>query len=624
MPVTDAEAVSEADIDIPDEWRAFTLLVHAQAKHPLDFIREAVHNSLDAGATRVRVFVERTSKGIPTSVRIADNGSGAPSVKMADGSPDRVLLKPDSRHAEWGEWGRPELEYIPRHAADSLKASAPRETTVGEFGIGLYTFWALGETLTLTTRARRPNGKPTDSWHLVMVRDQRRTHYSRVQVDPEIPHTGTVVMVDGIRDEALALVKPERIMSWLSEQLRQRLLTVGRRAAVLVGATGFPDAQVEPKRYAGQPWDQSGKPRKYNTPYGVITIDLYLLPESSPAEAGVSITSNGALGFPLITAIEQLNRYPWNSAKVQGNIEFPAGRPTPSHDGFLPGKEVNGLIQKILQLTPDVERDLKILEEKHQQELDTKSRERLLKLFREAISQLDPDEYMPFKTRGGRQAGGAPEGTDATQGSANPAPGEETALALDHVEVHPATLQLLPGTTGELRATAHDSTGRVIHAGLSAEWFVEKGPYLLVFASDPRSQLVTIQSRGPLGTARVGARITQGTESRTKTIDIEIVAKLRRKKKQERSKIGIPSPEFKDVWPLEAWRSHYDPTFSNIIVNIGHPDYKRAVNSSNRERETYILTAMAKELILFNHGLEPLPLVLDRVVEVLPIVLRRL
>jgi hypothetical protein len=74
--------------------------------------------------------------------------------------------------------------------------------------------------------------------------------------------------------------------------------------------------------------------------------------------------------------------------------------------------------------------------------------------------------------------------------------------------------------------------------------------------------------------------------------------------------------------PIHSSRSHYSPTFSNIVVNTDHPDYKRAVNSSNRERETYILTAMAKELNLFNHGLERLPYLLDRVVEVLAIVLR--
>lgn len=623
MTETSEAPVSETDIDIPDEWKAFTLLVRAQSKHPLDFVREAVHNSLDAGASRIGVHIVRSPKGVPTALRITDNGSGAPSKRSPDGSSE-VLLKSDPRHPDWGDFGRPELEYIPRHAADSLKAGAPRESTVGEFGIGLYTFWALGETFTLTTRARRPNTKPTDTWRLVMVRDQRRTHYQPVAFSPEIPQTGTVVEVDGLRDEALALLKPERVSSWLSEQLRQRLLTMGNRVTVTVGANDVPNRVVEPKRYAGQPWDQSGKPRRYNTPYGLVVIDLYLLPESSPSEAGVSITSNGALGYRLMTAIEQLNRYPWNSTKVQGNIEFPAGHPTPSHDGFLPGKELNGLIQKLLQITPEVERDLKTVEEKHQQELDAKSRERLLKLFREAMNQLDPNEYSPFKSKGGRQPGKAPEGTETSEDTnREPAP-PESVLALDHVLIHPATLHLLPGTSGDLRATAHDATGRVIHAGLTAEWFVEKGPYLLVFASDPRAQLVTVQSRGPLGTARLGARITQGAISKTKSIDVDIVTRLPRRKKQDRSRAGIPSPEFKDAWPMESWRSHYDPTFSTIVVNTGHPDYKAAINASNRAREMYILTAMAKELILFNHPFEPIHSVMDRVVEVLPIVLRRM
>ncbi|MGI0054638.1 MAG: ATP-binding protein [Thermoplasmata archaeon] len=623
--MSEVAATLEADIDIPDEWRAFTLLVHSQAKHPLDFVREGVHNSFDAGATHVRVYVERSPKGLPTSLRILDNGSGAPSAKGLDGDEAHVLLKPDARHSEWGEFGRPELEYIPKHAADSLKASAPRASTVGEFGIGLYTFWALGEKLSLTTRARRPNGKPTDCWQLVMSREERKTHYGPAPLEPEIRQTGTVVRIDGLREEALGLLKPERIVSWLSEQLRQRLQTLGQRATLTVGATGVPDQKVEPKRYAGQPWEPSGKPRKYNTPYGVLTVDLYLLGEASAAEAGVSVTSNGALGYRRINAIEQLNRYPWNTTKVLGNIEFPAGRPTPSHDRFLPGKELNGLIQKVLQITPDLERDLKALEEKHQLELDLKSRERLLKLFREAMSQLDPNEYTPFKSRGGRREGTAPEGAEAAEVKPEDAGQQpETILALDHVSIHPAVLYLLPGTTGDLRATAHDATGRVIHAGLNLEWFIEKGPYLVVFASDPRAQAVSLQSRGPVGRAAVGVRATQGLVEKSKVVDVEILTKFPRKKRNERAKSGIPNPEFKNVWPLESWRSRYDPTFSNIVVNTGHPDYRRAASSSTREREVYVLTAMSKELILFNHGQEPMASVLDRVVEVVPIVLRRL
>lgn len=66
-------------IDTPDKWRTFEMLVATQLRNPLDFLRESVLNAFDAGASKVRVELARDSRGTAGSVSVIDNGVGAPS-----------------------------------------------------------------------------------------------------------------------------------------------------------------------------------------------------------------------------------------------------------------------------------------------------------------------------------------------------------------------------------------------------------------------------------------------------------------------------------------------------------------------------------------------------------------
>jgi hypothetical protein len=615
----------EVDIEIPNEWRAFSLLVQTQSKYSLDFIRESVHNALDANASKIHVFIER-EKRLPVAISVTDNGTGAPSSRNAAGKKSQVLFSRDDAHPEWGETGRPQLEYIPRHAADSLKAQAPRTNTVGEFGIGLYTFWALGEKLTLTTRARRPNGLPTECWALTMLKNQRGTRFDQVPIPEGFPITGTSVRVENMVEEALPLLRRDKVATWLSVQLRQRLLSLGKNVHLDVAGSDEESKVVEPRKYSGQSWDSTGKPRKFNTPFGPVVCELYLLPETTSGDTGVAVTSNASLGYRRISDIEQLSRYPWNTTKIQGSIEFPAGRPTPSHDGFLPGKELNGFIQKMLQITPEIERDLKQVEERQHSELDRKTRERLLRAFAEGLKELDPNEYSPFKAKGGRGAGTAVDSgrevpTELGQTGLRP----ESVLSLDHVTIHPSTLHILPEHRAEFRATAHDGAGRVIRSEIRFEWSIIIGGHLAVFDSDPRASFVSLLARSALGP--VTLRVTARQDSTARHCDalLDIVQKLPKKRRSERTQPGVPTPDLRKDWPLESYRSKYDRTFNQIVINSTHPDFIRASNTgAPRDRETYILTAMSKELLIYNFQNDSVESILDRVVEVLPIVLRRL
>ena len=77
----------------------------------------------------------------------------------------------------------PDIDYIPQHAADSLKRSASRTEASGQFGIGIYTFWGLGEKLSLVTRAQRPSGM-TDTFQLTLEAEKQETIVERTGIDP--------------------------------------------------------------------------------------------------------------------------------------------------------------------------------------------------------------------------------------------------------------------------------------------------------------------------------------------------------------------------------------------------------------------------------------------------------
>src|SRR3989442_8854380 len=115
---------------------------------PRKALSELVQNSLDAGASSIRITRVR-EKGVPC-LRILDDGEG-------------VIPEMDRREA---------IEYIATHVGHSRKRSlSPRERlqlmTQGQYGIGLLGFWSLGATLEMRTVV--PGQKPH---RLVLHRDR--------------------------------------------------------------------------------------------------------------------------------------------------------------------------------------------------------------------------------------------------------------------------------------------------------------------------------------------------------------------------------------------------------------------------------------------------------------------
>ena len=129
MPVKRIGARQTGKLRIGDDWNAITIIALSQ-QSPLKAVAEFVENSIDAGATHI--VITRGKEGGEPFLRIVDDGSGVPR----------------------DEEGLPNFQYVATHICDSLKRQLKQEERKGiqgEFGIGLLSFWTLGEQLILVS-----------------------------------------------------------------------------------------------------------------------------------------------------------------------------------------------------------------------------------------------------------------------------------------------------------------------------------------------------------------------------------------------------------------------------------------------------------------------------------------
>ena len=117
-------------LKIGDDWNAIRIIALSQS-NPLKAIAEFVENSIDARAKTVTITRGRDHGEHYLSIR--DDGNGVPR---------------DSQ-------GLPDFKFVATHICDSIKRRMKTEGNgsglQGEFGIGLLSFWTVGDRLTMTS-----------------------------------------------------------------------------------------------------------------------------------------------------------------------------------------------------------------------------------------------------------------------------------------------------------------------------------------------------------------------------------------------------------------------------------------------------------------------------------------
>src|SRR6202451_3814997 len=280
---------------IGDDWNAIRIIALSQS-NPLKAIAEFVENSIDAHAKTITVTRGKDPNSHYLAIR--DDGDGVP-------------RDPD---------GLPDFKYVATHICDSikrqLKADGSGTGLQGEFGIGLLSFWTVGDRLTMIS-----TGTDQRAYQMTMSKGD-----SRYEVSPRrvlFAEKGTELKISPLL-EGIRSLSGEKIQWYLASELRDRIRDAQVRITV-IDKLARKQYEVEPRQFEGRLLHQLPAVR---SPFGEAYAELYL---TEPAENGrVSLTRGGTRVIEDIGTLPGLERAPWNSRYLEGLIDVPYLTLTPS------------------------------------------------------------------------------------------------------------------------------------------------------------------------------------------------------------------------------------------------------------------------------------------------------
>ena len=253
---------------IGDDWNAITIIALSQ-QNPLKAVAEFVENSIDAAARNITITRGR-DRG-QHFLRIKDDGHGIPR----------------------DEDGIPNFQYVATHICDSIKRQLKQngaQGVQGEFGIGLLSFWTVGEELLLAS-----TGADGRAYQMQMRKGEPRY---------EVKQKG-ILLADGGTELTIRPLLPgnkqfsgEKLQWYLASELRDRIRKTGVQIRI-IDRTARAEFRVEPRQFEGRLLHQlvrQPSPQSY--------IELYLN-RRDPANlvglyrAGTRVLENISELFPL-------------------------------------------------------------------------------------------------------------------------------------------------------------------------------------------------------------------------------------------------------------------------------------------------------------------------------------
>lgn len=618
---------NQGNLRIGDHWNAIRIIALSQ-NNPLKAIAEFVENSIDAKAKNISI-VRGKQKG-EQYLKVIDDGEG-----VAD------------------------FKYLATHIGDSIKRKLKEKGESvgiqGEFGIGLLSFWTVGEELMLTSKA---SDGAVKRLHLVKDNPGYTIRDSRELFEQSGTTLHIAPLLSGVR-----MLSGEKIQSYLASELRDRIRSSGVSIRI-IDRSARKELAVEPRRFNGQVLHDLPEPR---SPFGEVIVELYLTAPGSGA--GVSLYRHGTRVLPDITTTEAFRRPPWTSGYVEGIIDASFLQLTPgTRDGVIYDDAFDGLVESL----KDVEATLsEKIEERRRAEEEEASRamlRRITRALKEAFEMLPADEYGWLGVKGsdarransansenaggsgdgrrGNEAdvashangGDAGAGEEADQQSSgaddDPASGIAVADAADRSEgsgqreffefpgplyrldIRPAAAKVHVAGQRKLHAVPRDRNKRTIDSDINISWRIEQGHGSLDTYS---GEFVTYLAPPEPELAVVAATATQGegdeqvqVEARCNlTVTASLVGTGGAQGPLARQ--GLPGYTYRYA-PGELWRSHYNNEQSLITVNTGHPDFVFASRQSATKLR-YVARLFAKEIVLANFPGASKEELLERMVE---------
>src|SRR3954463_4729738 len=304
---------------IGDDWNAIRIIALSQS-NPLKAIAEFVENSIDARAKTVTITRGREHGAHYLSIK--DDGDGVPR----------------------DEEGRPNFKYVATHICDSIKRRLKAEGGTGlqgEFGIGLLSFWTVGDQLTMIS-----TGSDQRSYQMTMSKgDSGYTVSSRRVLFAE---PGTELRIRPLL-EGIRMLSGEKIQWYLASELRDRIRDAKVRVTV-IDKLARKQYEVEPRQFEGRLLHQLPPIR---TAFGDAYAELYL---SEPNEAArVALSRVGTRVIEDLSTLPGLDHAPWVSCYVQGLVDVPFLNLTPgTRSGVIQDERYAGLIDALKPLEAHV------------------------------------------------------------------------------------------------------------------------------------------------------------------------------------------------------------------------------------------------------------------------------
>jgi Histidine kinase-, DNA gyrase B-, and HSP90-like ATPase len=592
-----AKSKDSGKLRIGDDWNAIRIIALSQS-NPLKAIAEFVENSIDAHAKTITIT--RGKEHGAHYLSIKDDGDGVP--RDADGVPD--------------------FKYVATHICDSikrrLKADGNGTGLQGEFGIGLLSFWTVGDSLSMVS-----TGTDQKAYQMTMSKGD-----SRYDVSPKrvmFAEKGTELKISPLL-EGIRTLSGEKIQWYLASELRDRIRDSKARVTV-IDKLARKQYEVEPRQFEGRLLHQLPPIR---TAFGDAYAEIYLAEPNESAR--VALTRVGTRVIEDISSLPGLDHAPWVSRYVQGLIDVPFVNLTPgTRNGIIQDDRYAALIEALQPIEAHVKALIEEQQRAEEEQASQQSLKAIQRAFHEAMLALRREEYDWFDVQGrARQeggaasanAGGVPAGTDWQEellpGVSEPKPSDspqrqffDYAGPLFSVVVSPAASTTLLNETRKFRALPRDRSRRRVIEDLTFAWALIDGEGSLQGVTD---QEVEYRAPAVPGLARLNVTVTQrdvtvtaeALITVTDSLDTAITPAVVNTR-------GLPGYTF-ERGAGELWRCRFDVERNIIVVNSGHRDFVFATRNRALQLR-YLVRLYVKELVLKNFAGLPADQLLERMIE---------
>ena len=490
----------------------------------------------------------------------------------------------------------------------------------GEFGIGLLSFWTLGEEL-LADLGQRGRTRLSDAPLA------RATRAIASRTGPTLfAEAGTEVLIRGILP-GIKNFSGDKIQWYLASELRDRIRHSGVSIRV-VDRTARAEYKVEPRQFEGRLLHELDGALP---PQSEVYAELYLHAHS-PANA-VSLYRSGTRVLGNLTELEAFARMPWTSGYVQGIIDAPYLNLTP---GTRLGVIHDAALARLAdELAPLESRLAKIIEDQQRAEEERASRDVLrsvqgraqggaaglagggVRLVRSASRRGQASAANGRRKRSRRKRRAQTIKPSRSEAADNQEAAEaqrqffEFAGPLFSVMISPTSSVIEVGGSRALRAVARDRARRPVEHDLAYAWAMLEGEGTLDHAG---GEMATFRAAAEPGLARVEVTVTQGDVVCKAEAQITVAASLLPKAGGGDSTYqGLPGYTFHKA-AGELWRSRFDAERNLVVINNGHRDFVYAARSKMLKLR-YICRLFAKELVLKNFIGIPPDQLLERLLE---------